>query len=62
MNKAKSANVPVTLPPELHREIRRACKETSLSQADVMRQSIRIGLPQFVRNFPKPEPLPVVPK
>ena len=32
---------------ELQRQIRHASKETRLSQADVMRQSITIGLPRL---------------
>lgn len=32
---------------ELQRQIRLASKETRLSQADVMRQSISIGLPRL---------------
>ncbi len=61
MKKPKLANVPVTLTPDLHRDIRRASKATSLSQADVMRNAIRLGLPQFVKRFPKPESLMLAP-
>lgn len=53
--KPKLPNIPISLPHELHADIRRAAKETHLSQADIMRQSIRIGLPKFVKGFPKPE-------
>jgi hypothetical protein len=50
----KITTYPLSLPDDLHRDIRRACKTTSLSQADVMRHSIRIGLPEFEAKFPKP--------
>ncbi|MCU0783211.1 MAG: hypothetical protein MUF81_04015 [Verrucomicrobia bacterium] len=53
MNKNKLPNVPVTLSHELHRDIRKASKETNLSRADVMRQSIRIGLPKLRAAFQK---------
>ena len=58
-----SNSIPLAVPNGLHREIKRGAKETGLSQADVMRQSIRLGLPQFVEQFPKPAtPLPCVKK
>lgn len=47
------AVVPLALPKELHKEIRKASKATNLSQADVMRQSIRIGLPKLCQAFHK---------
>jgi hypothetical protein len=51
----KSNTIPLALPDDLHREIKRGARETGLSQADVMRHSIRLGLPRFVRGFPKPD-------
>jgi hypothetical protein len=39
--------IPLAVPKELHRDIKRGAKETRLSQADVMRQSISIGLPRL---------------
>lgn len=39
--------IPLAVPKELHRDIKRGAKETRLSQADVMRQSIAIGLPRL---------------
>lgn len=53
MNKLNT--IPLALPGDLHREIKRGAKETGLSQADVMRHSIRLGLPRFVEGFPKPQ-------
>lgn len=48
------AIIAVPLPAGLHRDVKRGARETGLSQADVMRQSIRLGLPRFVTGFPKP--------
>ncbi len=46
-----SAIHPLHLPGELEKEIRAAAKESNLSMADVMRQSIKIGLPKFREHF-----------
>lgn len=55
MKKQKPANVPLTLPIDLHSAIRSAAKATHLSQADVMRQGLYIGVPELVsRMRPKP--------
>ena len=54
MSKHKSI-VALPMPSELHAEIRRAAKDTHLSQADVMRQSMRLGLPRFVEAYPQPK-------
>ncbi len=54
MNMKNKAIVALPVSGTLKREIRRAAKETRLSQAAVMRQSILLGLPQFVRQFPQP--------
>jgi hypothetical protein len=51
---SKLSTIPLAIASDLHREIKRGAKETGLSQADVMRQSIRLGLPRFVTGFPKP--------
>jgi hypothetical protein len=40
---------PLTLPPDLLEQIRRIAKQTKLSMADVMRQSIRFGAPLMAR-------------
>ncbi len=52
MNKLNT--IPLALPKALHRAIKQGAKETSLPQAEVMRQSLRIGLPHFIKSFPKP--------
>jgi len=54
--------IPLGLPGELHRQIKRGARQTGLSQADVMRHSIRLGLPQFVAGFPKPAKPATTPK
>ena len=54
--KVKLSSIPLALPSDLHREIKRGAKKTGLSQADVMRHSIRLGLPEFVERFPTPAP------
>lgn len=47
MNSPRPANVPLTLPPRLHAEIKAAARETNRSQAAVMRESITYGLPRL---------------
>ena len=46
----KSAIFPLTLPKDLHSEIREAAKKTGLSMADVIRQSTKAGLPKVVSD------------
>lgn len=43
----KSITYPLGLPADLYREIQRAAKETDLSTADAIRQSIKLGLPSL---------------
>ena len=43
----KSETVPLAMPSDLLREIRRAAKKTGLSMADTMRQSMKLGLPKL---------------
>ena len=43
----KSETYPLALPPPLLKEIRRTAKETGLSLADAMRQSLKLGLPKL---------------
>ena len=43
----KSETYPLALPPPLLREIRRTAKQTGLSLAEAMRQSLRLGLPKL---------------
>ena len=50
----KLSTIPLAITSVLHREIKRGAKETGLSQADVMRHSIRLGLPAFIERFPMP--------
>jgi len=52
----KLKTIPLALPGELHLDIKRGAKKTGLSQADVMRHSIRLGLPAFIERFPMPLP------
>jgi hypothetical protein len=49
-------SIPLAIPDDLHREIKRGAKQTGLSQAAVMRQSIRLGLPAFIEKYPMPSP------
>lgn len=58
-----SKTIPLAVPGDLEREIRSAAKKTRLSIADVMRQSMEIGLPELlIRLTPgrltNVEPLP----
>jgi hypothetical protein len=54
----KSATYPLAMPPGLLKEMRKAAKQTNLSMADAMRQSMRLGLPKLLEqlsgNKPKP--------
>jgi hypothetical protein len=58
--KIKILTFPVT--GELERDLLRVSKQMSLSRADVIRQSIRLGLPRFVAGFPKPAKPATAPK
>jgi hypothetical protein len=46
-----TVSVPLAIPPELLEEIRTAARDTGLSQADVMRQSMKAGLPKVRKQF-----------
>jgi len=48
----KTAVVPLAVPADLHKEIRTAAERAHVSMADVMRQSIKLGLPKFREQFP----------
>jgi hypothetical protein len=43
----KNETYPLALPPALLREIRSVSKDTGLSLADAMRQSMKLGLPKL---------------
>jgi hypothetical protein len=43
----KSACYPLAIPEDLLGDVRQTAKETGLSLADAMRQSIRLGLPKL---------------
>ncbi len=43
----KSETYPLALPPDLLGDIRQTAKETGLSLADAMRQSLKLGLPKL---------------
>lgn len=54
----RSATYPLAMPSGLLKEMRKAAKQTNLSVADAMRQSMRLGLPKLLEqlsgNKPKP--------
>ena len=41
----------VAMPPDLLAEIRAAARDTRLSQADIVRQSVRAGLPEIRKRY-----------
>jgi len=43
----KSETYPLAVPEDLLKEVRKTAKETGLSLADAMRQSIKLGLPRL---------------
>jgi len=47
----KSIVYPVTLPEDLYGEIQEAGRQTRLSAADVLRQSLILGLPKLREKF-----------
>ena len=52
----KSDTYPLAVPPDLLGEVRQASQELGLSMADIMRQSMRLGLPRL-REQLTPNPL-----
>jgi hypothetical protein len=59
----KSETYPLAVPPDLLTEVRRTAKETGLSLAEAMRQSLKLGLPKLreqlaVGRVTNVEPLP----
>jgi|SRR6267142_896193 len=47
----KSETVPLAMPPDLLKEVRQTAKQTGLSMADAMRQSMRLGLPRLAEKL-----------
>jgi hypothetical protein len=47
----KSDIFPLAMPETLLGEVRSTAKKTGLSMADVMRQSVKLGLPALVREL-----------
>jgi hypothetical protein len=60
----KSETVPLAMPRDLLGEVRRASRQTGLSMADTMRQSMKLGLHKLIeqlgqtRRITNIEPLP----
>ena len=61
----KAMPYPLLLPGSLRKRIRETARRVSLSQADLMRQSMELGMPLLVERLAKPaervtniEPLP----
>ncbi len=52
----KANTYPLAIPPDLLGEMRRASEELGLSMADIMRQSMKLGLPKL-REQLSPSPL-----
>lgn len=52
-----SETIPLVVPQKLSKELRRVASDTGLSMADVMRQSMRLGLPKLKRNLSTEEDL-----
>src|SRR5437763_240683 len=47
----KSETFPLNIPGDLLAEVRQAARKTKLSMADVMRQSMKLGLDKLVREL-----------
>ena len=45
------------MPPDLLKEIRKTAKETGLSLADVMRQSMKLGVPSLRKSLGRKSPI-----
>jgi GrpB-like predicted nucleotidyltransferase (UPF0157 family) len=43
--------IPLAVPEDLHASVHQAARETHLSMQDVLRQSVRLGLPQLRAKF-----------
>jgi hypothetical protein len=58
----KSETYPLALPKELLGEVRKTAKETGLSMADAMRQSIKLGLPTLRAQLSNNHLAPLTPE
>jgi hypothetical protein len=45
------ASIPISMPEDLLEVVRLVAKETNLSQQDVIRQSVKLGLPKLREQF-----------
>ena len=52
----KTETYPLAVPPELLGEVRRASQDLGLSMADIIQQSLKLGLPRL-REQLSPDPL-----
>ena len=57
----KTETVPLAVPSDLLREVRQAAKQTGLSMADAMRQSMKLGLPKLVADLSPSKVRPMTP-
>ena len=55
----KSETFPLAVPRDLLREIREAAKQTGLSMADVIRQSVKLGLPKLKQTLSRVDLSPI---
>lgn len=53
----KATAYPLLLPVDLQKQIKRAAKQTALSQADLMRLALRFGIPEVVARIEVEVPL-----
>ena len=51
MKQVRAALLPIPVEPELKTLIEDAAEKTRLSQADVMRSALRIGVPEVVKRL-----------
>ena len=52
---AKPVPYPLPIPDDLKQQIEAAAERTRLKQAEVMRQSIQLGLPELLRRLLSPD-------
>jgi hypothetical protein len=51
MRRARNGLLPIPVEPELKVLIKKAAHKTKLSQADVMRSALRLGVPELVKRL-----------